>query len=60
MLPVFLYGFYLQIRGKTVFPRRMTFTNVLFIFALLKGISLLMPVSAFSLSFKNGLASSKF
>ena len=57
MLPVFLYWFYLQIRGKTVFPRRMAFTNVLVIFALLKGISLLMPVSAFRLGFTNGLMS---
>ena len=57
MLPVFLYWFYLQIRGKTVFPRWMAFTNVLVIFALLKGISLLMPVSAFRLGFTNGLMS---
>ena len=57
MLPVFLYWFYLQIRGKTVFPRWMAFTNVLVIFALLKGISLLMPVTAFRLGFTNGLMS---
>lgn len=37
MLPVFLYWFYLQIKGKTVFPRWMAFTNVRVIFALLKG-----------------------
>ena len=48
---------HLQIRGKTVFPRWMAFTNVLVIFALLKGISLLMPVSAFRLGFTNGLMS---
>ena len=35
----------------------MAFTNVLVIFALLKGISLLMPVSAFRLGFTNGLMS---
>ena len=57
MLPVFLYWFYLQIRGKTVFPRWMAFTNVLVIFALLKGLSLLMPVTAFRLGFTNGLMS---
>ena len=57
MLPVFLYWFYLQIRGKTVFPRWMAFTNVLVIFAVLKGVSLLMPVSAFRLGFTNGLMS---
>lgn len=57
MLPVFLYWFYLQINGKTVFPRWMAFTNVLIIFALLKGLTLLMPVSAFRLGFTNGLMS---
>lgn len=57
MLPVFLYWFYLQIAGKTAFPRWMAFTNVLVILAVLKGISLLMPVSAFRLGFTNGLMS---
>ncbi|MCR4734341.1 MAG: hypothetical protein K5829_04990 [Treponema sp.] len=57
MLPVFLYWFYLQISGKTVFKKPMAFTNVLIIFAVLKGISLIMPVSAFRLGFTNGLMS---
>ncbi len=57
MLPVFLYWFLLQIREKTVFPKEMAFTNVLFIFAVLKSLSLLMPVSAFRLAFTNGLMS---
>ena len=57
MLPVFLYWFWLQIRGETILPRWMAFTNVLVIFALLKGISLLLPVSAFRLGFTNGLMS---
>ena len=57
MLPVFLYWFWLQLRSKTVFPRWMAFTNVLIIFALLKGLSLVMPVSAFRLGFTNGLMS---
>ena len=57
MLPVFLYWFWLQIRGRTVFPKRMALTHVLVIFALLKGLSLLMPVSAFRLGFTNGLMS---
>ena len=57
MLPVFLYGFYLQITGKTVFPKAMAFTNVLILFVVLKGISLLLPVSAFRLGFTNGLMS---
>jgi len=57
MLPVFIYWFYLQITGKTVFPRAMAFTNVLIIFGILKGISNLLPVSAFRLGFTNGLMS---
>ena len=57
MLPVFLYWFWLQIRGETVFPKGMAFTNVLILFALLKALSLLMPVSAFRLGFTNGLMS---
>ena len=57
MLPVFIYWFYLQITGKTAFPRAMAFTNVLIIFGILKGISNLLPVSAFRLGFTNGLMS---
>ena len=57
MLPVFLYWFWLQLRGKSVFPKGMAFTNVLIIFALLKGLSLAMPASAFRLGFTNGLMS---
>ena len=57
MLPVFIYWFYLQIRGDTVCPRWMAFTNVLIIFAVLKGLSILMPLNAFRLGFTNGLMS---
>ena len=57
MLPVFLYWFYLQLRGETMFPKWMAFTNVLVIFAVLKGLTLLMPVSAFRIAFTNGLMS---
>ena len=57
MLPVFLYWFYLQITEKTVFPKAIAFTNVLILFAILKGISLMLPVSAFRLGFTNGLMS---
>ena len=57
MLPVFLYWFYLQISGKTVFPRLTALKNVIVIFGILKMISLLMPVSAFRLGFTNGLMS---
>ena len=57
MLPVFLYWFYLQITGRTVFIKGMAFTNVLVIFAALKTIASFMPVSAFRLGFTNGLMS---
>lgn len=57
MLPVFVYWFYLQITGKTVFPKAMAFTNVLILFGVLKCVSLLLPVSAFRLGFTNGLMS---
>ena len=57
MLPVFVYWFWLQISGKTAFPKWMAFTNVLIIFAVLKAVALLMPVSAFRLVFTNALMS---
>ncbi len=57
MLPVFIFWFYLQIRDRTVFGRQMAFTNVLIIFALLKGLTMLMTISAFRLGFTNGLMS---
>lgn len=57
MLPVFLYWFYLQITGKTAFPKGFAFTNVLIIFAVLKGVSMLIPEGAFQLAFRNGLMS---
>ncbi|MCR5098402.1 MAG: hypothetical protein K6B14_05585 [Lachnospiraceae bacterium] len=57
MLPVFLYWFYLQITSSTAFRKRMAFTNVLVIFAVLKIIASFIPVSAFRLGFINGLMS---
>ena len=57
MLPVFVYWFWVQIKGRTVFPKVFAFTNVLVIFAVLKVISMLMPVSGFKLGFTNGLMS---
>lgn len=57
MLPVFVYWFWVQIRGRTAFHRAFAFTNVLVIFALLKAVSMLMPVSGFRLGFTNGLMS---
>ncbi len=57
MLPVFIYWFYLQIRGKTFFPKPFAFTNVLVIFSIMKLIQNSMPVSAFRLGFTNGMMS---
>ena len=57
MIPPFLYWFYLQITGKTVFPRAMAFTNVLVIYGVLYAVKSLLPVSAFRLGFTNGLMS---
>ncbi len=57
MLPVFLYWFYVQITGNTIFKKGMAFTNVLVIFGILKGISMMMPESGFRLGFTNGLMS---
>ncbi len=57
MIPVFVYWFFLQIRGMTSLPRGLAFTNVIFIFVVLKALSLLLPVSAFRLGFTNGLMS---
>lgn len=57
MLPVFLYWFYLQITGNTIFKKGMAFTNVLVIFGIFKGISMLMPESSFRIAFTNGLMS---
>lgn len=57
MLPVFIYWFYLQITGRTVFAKGMAFTNVLIVFAVLKLVASLMPESAFRLGFTNGLMS---
>ena len=57
MLPVFIYWFYLQITGRTVFAKGMAFTNVLIVFAVLKLVASLMPENAFRLGFTNGLMS---
>lgn len=57
MLSVFMFWFFLQITGKTVFKKGMAFTNVLVIFGILKTIASLMPISEFRLGFTNGLMS---
>lgn len=57
MLPVFLYWFYLQISGRTVFPKWFAWTSVLVFYALLSVVKALLPISAFRLGFTNGLMS---
>jgi len=57
MLPVFVYFFFLQIRGKTELPRGMAFTSVLFFYILLRVVLALIPASAFRLGFANSLMS---
>ena len=57
MVPVFIYWFYLQIKGKTIFPKRFAFTNVILIYFILKIIYKLMPISARSIGFGCGLMS---
>lgn len=57
MLTPFIYWFYLQITKKTVFPRVSAFTNILFIYAVMYIIKMLLPDSPFRLGFTNGLMS---
>lgn len=57
MLPVFLYWFFLQIRGKTRFAKGMAFTNVLVIYGVLDLFKSGLPESAFKIGFTNGLMS---
>ena len=57
IVPVFIYWFYLQIKGKTIFSKGFAFTNVIFIFIILKTIYKLFPNNAYSLGFLNGLMS---
>lgn len=57
MLPVFVWWFVLQIRGRTIFPKGLAFTNVLVIYGALYGVKSLLPDSAFKIGFTNGLMS---
>lgn len=57
MAPPFLYWFYLQIKGKTGFPKWMAFTNILIIYVIMYMIKSCLPKSAFQLGFTNGLMS---
>ena len=57
MLPPFLYWFYLQVSGRTVFPKWMAFTNVLVIYGVLWFVKFLLPDTPFRIGFTNGLMS---
>lgn len=56
LLP-FLYWFWLQISGRTVFPKKMAFANVLVIYGILYLVKSRMPDCAFRIGFTNGLMS---
>ena len=57
MLPPFLYWFYLQAAGKTMFPRATAMTNVLVVYAVLYGFKTMLPNVLFRLGFPNDLMS---
>lgn len=57
MLPVFIYWFILQVRGKTCFPKWMAAANVLIIYGILYAVKSVMPDCAFRIGFTNGLMS---
>ncbi|MCM1092061.1 MAG: hypothetical protein NC092_08720 [Butyrivibrio sp.] len=57
MLPPFLYWFYLQLSGRTIFPKAMAFTNVLIIYGILQLVKSAMPDTPFRIGFTNGLMS---
>lgn len=57
MLPVFLYWFYIVLRGKTTLPKWMAAGNVLVFYAILYAIKSMLPDIPFRLGFTNGLMS---
>ena len=57
MLPVFLYWFYIVLRGKTTMPKWMAAGNVLVFYAILYAIKSMLPDTPFRLGFTNGLMS---
>ena len=57
MIPVFIFWSYLQFQGNTIFPRKFAFTNVIFIFIILKFLIKFIPTSSFKLGLINGLMS---
>ena len=57
MILPFLYWSYLQIRGRTAFPKTMAFPNVLLLYVFISSVKTFLPTSAFKLGFINGLMS---
>ena len=57
MLPVFLYWFYVVVRGKATLPRWMAAGIVLVFYCILYVIKSVLPDTAFRLGFTNGLMS---
>lgn len=57
MLPVFLYWFYVVVRGKTTLPKWMAAGNVLVFYVILSGIKSMLPDTPFRIGFTNGLMS---
>ena len=57
MLPVFLYWFYVVVRGKTTLPRWMAAGNVLVFYVVFVTVKSLLPDTPFRIGFTNGLMS---
>lgn len=57
MLPVFLYWFFVVVRGKTTLPRWMAVGNVLVFYVVLLAVKSLLPDTPFRIGFTNGLMS---
>lgn len=57
MLPVFLYWFYVVVRGKTTLLRWMAAGNVLVFYVVLLAVKSLLPDTPFRIGFTNGLMS---
>ena len=57
MLPPFLYWFYLQVSGRTIFPTWMAFTNVLVMYGILQLVKAFLSDTPFRIGFTNGLMS---
>ena len=57
MIPVYVYWAYLVFKERTVFPKVFALNSVLVFYVILKGITMILPTSAFRLGFLNGLMS---